>query len=122
MTIGSRIKELREAANLTQDELAKKVGVTKSAIGNYEQNISSPKESVLYNLIDALDCDANYIFQDGLNIKSKEFKLTPHEQEHLKKYRSLNNDGKEIVDIILEREYQFLEYRKKIEDIKGREK
>ena len=43
MTIGSRIKELREAANLTQDELAKKVGVTKSAIGNYEQNISSPK-------------------------------------------------------------------------------
>ena len=61
MTIGSRIKELREAANLTQDELAKKVGVTKSAIGNYEQNISSPKESVLYNLIDALDCDANYI-------------------------------------------------------------
>ena len=28
MTIGSRIKELREAANLTQDELAKKVGVT----------------------------------------------------------------------------------------------
>ena len=32
MTIGSRIKELREAANLTQDELAKKVGVTKSAL------------------------------------------------------------------------------------------
>ena len=89
---------------------------------NQQKKLVLPKESVLYNLIDALDCDANYIFQDGLNIKSKEFKLTPHEQEHLKKYRSLNNDGKEIVDIILEREYQFLEYRKKIEDIKGSEK
>lgn len=118
MTIGSRIKELREAANLTQGELAKKVGVTKSAIGNYEQNISSPKESVLYNLIEALDCDANYIFQDGMTISSKKLDLTPSEQEHIEKYRSLNKDGKEVVDIILDREFEFAEYRKKIEDIK----
>ena len=48
--------------------------------------------------------------------------LSYSEQEHIEKYRSLNKDGKEIVDIILEREYQFLEYRKKIENIKGSEK
>lgn len=119
MTIGSRIKELREAANLTQEQLAKKVGVTKSAIGNYEQNISSPKGSVLYKLIETLNCDANYIFQDGLDITSNQLNLTPNEQKHIKKYRALNNDGKEMVDMILNREYQFLEYRKKMEDIKN---
>lgn len=118
MTIGSRIKELREAANFTQEELAKRVGVTKSAIGNYEQNISSPKESVLYNLIEALNCDANYIFQDGMNISSSKLDLTVNEQDHIRKYRTLNTDGKEVVDIILDREYEFAEYRKKIEDIK----
>lgn len=118
MSIGSRIKELREAAGLTQEQLANKIGVTKSAVGNYEQNISSPKESVLYKLIDTLECDANYIFQDGMQIKGKDFLCTPIEQEHIKKYRLLDNDGKEIVDMILDREYKFKEYRKKMEEIK----
>lgn len=119
MTIGSRIRQLREDSNLTQEQLAKKVGVTKSAIGNYEQNISSPKESVLYKLIEVLNCDANYIFQDGFEFKSDQINLTIKEQDHVKKYRSLNVDGKEMVDMILNREYQFLEYRKKMENIKN---
>ena len=118
MSIGSRIKELRESANLTQEQLAKKVGVTKSAIGNYEQNISIPKECVLYKLIEVLQCDANYIFQDGMQLKNEEFSITPNEKDHIQKYRSLSEDGKEIVDMILDREYSFNEYRKKIEDIK----
>ena len=44
--------------------------------------------------------------------------MTVSEINHIKKYRQLNDDGKEIVDLILEREHQFLEYRKKIEEIK----
>lgn len=64
MTIGSRIKERRKELGLTQKELADKVGVQNSAIANYETGVSSPKEKVLYKLFEALDCDANYLFQD----------------------------------------------------------
>ena len=35
MSIGSRIKELRIKNKITQEELAKKIGVTKGAIANY---------------------------------------------------------------------------------------
>jgi transcriptional regulator with XRE-family HTH domain len=70
--IGKRIKEAREELGLTQKELAEIVGVTASAIKNYETEISHPKEHILYNLIKALHVDANYLFQDelvGIEIK-----------------------------------------------------
>ncbi len=65
MTIGDRIKEARKSKGLKQSELAEMVDVTASAIGNYENNVSFPKESVLFKLIDALKVDANYLFQDS---------------------------------------------------------
>lgn len=71
MGIGNRIKEAREKLGLTQKELGKKIGVTGSSITNYETGVSHPKEEILYKLFDALDCDANYLFQDEMNIKKE---------------------------------------------------
>ena len=42
MSIGTRIKELRTGMNLTQEELAKSINVTKGAIANYEKEVSIP--------------------------------------------------------------------------------
>lgn len=70
MGIGKRIKEARERAGFTQEELAKRVGVTGSAITNYEKETSHPKESIMYALIDELGVDANYLFQDCVKIKN----------------------------------------------------
>jgi len=69
MAIGKRIKEARLKKSLTQEELAKIVGVTKGAIANYESNTSNPKEPIMYALIEALDVDANFLFQDCVKIK-----------------------------------------------------
>ncbi len=67
MSIGSRLKDARLARGLTQEGLAKLVGVTKGAIGNYETGVSSPKETVLFRLMQELTIDANYIYQDYFN-------------------------------------------------------
>lgn len=64
MSIGSRLKEARLRRGLTQEDLARAIGVTKGAIGNYETGVSSPKESVLIKLMSALGIDANYLYQD----------------------------------------------------------
>ena len=64
MGIGKRLKEARERAGYTQKELGEIVGVTSSAITNYETEISHPKEPVMYALIDALGVEPNYLFQD----------------------------------------------------------
>lgn len=62
MTIGEKILELRRKAGLTQRDLALKIGVTPSAVGNYEQGVSFPREEVLYRLFEALDCTPNELF------------------------------------------------------------
>ena len=62
MKIGEKIFELRRKAGLTQRDLALKIGVTPSAVGNYEQGVSFPREEVLYRLFEALDCTPNELF------------------------------------------------------------
>lgn len=80
MAIGRRIKEARLKKSLTQEELAKMVGVTKGAIANYENNTSHPKENVMYALINALGVDANFLFQDFVGTK----KAPSYSEEALK--------------------------------------
>ena len=103
MSIGSRIKERRESLGLTQTQLAELLGVTKGAIGNYETDSNSPKASILYKVFDVLKCDANYLFQDEMKaLETNDF--TVPEIKMVKKYRTLDECGKEIVDFILDKE------------------
>ena len=104
MGIGYRIKEAREQLGLTQTELGKMVGVTGSAITNYEKETSHPKEQIIYKLMETLNVDANYLFQDVVHLPKIENNITLSEYEHIKKYRSLDPYGQETVNYILERE------------------
>lgn len=107
MSINSRIKERREELGLSRNELADIIGVTPSAIANYENGISSPKIELLFKLFHALKCDANYLYQDEMTTLSENnFSLSISEQEHIKKYRSLDTHGKELVDMVLNKECQ----------------
>jgi len=99
MGIGKRIREAREAAGLKQKELGEMIGVTGAAIANYENEVSHPKELILYALFDALNIDANFLFQDM--VKNKSF-LSLEEQEHIKKNHTLDGYGKRAVDAVLD--------------------
>lgn len=48
MSFGRRLKERREELGLKQSDLGKLLGVTGSAVGNYENGVSSPKADILY--------------------------------------------------------------------------
>ena len=94
MSLGSRIKERREALGLTQGELGKELGVTGSAIGNYENGVSFPKADVLYGVFEALQCDANYLFQDEIRNMNEQETL---ERQLLDSFQQLNEEGREKV-------------------------
>lgn len=103
MSIGSRLKQARLAQGQTQEELAKAVGVTKGAIGNYETGVSSPKESILIKLMDELEVDANFLYQDYVqferakgNISSISETVKSDEVTLLQAYRLLNSEGKKL--------------------------
>jgi transcriptional regulator with XRE-family HTH domain len=48
--LGQNIKYLRKKFGLTQDQLAEKIGVTRPAIGSYEEGRASPKIQALQDL------------------------------------------------------------------------
>ena len=64
MSIGSRIKVARKAKNMTQEQLALQCGVTKGAISNYENDVSTPDVEKLSAIMECLGVDPNYIYQD----------------------------------------------------------
>lgn len=112
MGIGYRIKEARENLGFTQTELGKMIGVTGSAITNYENETSHPKEPIMYKLIEALKVDANYLFQDCVKLPKEANDVTLAEYEHIKKYRLISihsPDGAVVVDTVLDREYAIAE-------------
>jgi len=93
MSIGQRLKEARLAQNMTQETLASAVGVTKGAIGNYETDFSSPKETILIKLMDVLQIDANYLYQDYIQY---EMKLTSDEKRLVDLFRGAEDLARKI--------------------------
>lgn len=61
-TMGERIKRLRSARGLTQPEFAKLVGVTKSAVSQWEDgSTKNLKLPVVAKVIQVLDTDLAYL-------------------------------------------------------------
>lgn len=92
----NRIKELRQTLNLTQKELAEKVGFNQTAIGKYERNELEPNLETLKKLSAIFECSIDYLVgysDDFGNVtvqqKSPTNALTPAEQELLNNFRSL---------------------------------
>ena len=107
MSIGSRLKEARKQKKFTQEELAARIGITKGAIANYENQVSTPKIEILFKLIQELGVDANYIYQDYIKFKDSDDSkdtdrsanlMSVQEALHLKKYRQLNIGGRKKSD------------------------
>ena len=46
MTIGETLKELRQAKGKSLAEAAKDIGITPSALANYENNIRIPRDTI----------------------------------------------------------------------------
>lgn len=105
MSIGTRIKERRLALNMTQEDLAKRLNVSKGAIANYENEVSTPKPDILFDVISALKCDANYLFQDMVDLKD-ETVLSSEEYRVVTKYRRLDEISKATVDNVISFEYE----------------
>lgn len=108
MSIGSRIKERRTELHITQEQLADRIGVTKGAIANYENEVSTPKIGLMYRLLDALDCDANYLHQDNMKESTFDATSTPEEfNKIIRKYRALDERGKAMIETLLDKEYRY---------------
>lgn len=61
-TMGDRIRQLRKARNMTQEEFAKAVGVTKSAVSQWEDgSTKNLKLDTFLRVLDTLGTDAEFL-------------------------------------------------------------
>ena len=64
MTIGEKLRAARIALNLSQIELAEKVGITERSIYNYEQTETYPKPTTLKKLAEVLNVTVAYLMDE----------------------------------------------------------
>lgn len=100
MTFGERVRARRGELDMTRPELAALLGVSPSAVGNYETGVSFPKEEIMLRLFDSLEVDPNTLFQDSFQYNKPPLDLT--EQQLLDRYRGLSVLGRETVRTMVE--------------------
>ncbi len=61
MDIGTRIRELRIAQELSPQELADNLGVKRSTIGKYETNVNVPDAKMLIKLAKFFDVSTDFL-------------------------------------------------------------
>ena len=61
VTLGARLRALREEKGLTLEQVANSVGTTKVSIGRYEKDEREPKSEMLNLLADFFDVSVDYL-------------------------------------------------------------
>ena len=102
--IGSRIKELRMDLGLTQDEFAKKIGVSgKTIIANYESGYSTPNDKVRLKICSICNCSMDYLTgQTDTRFSADEPKEDKEFVSFYEGYKDLDDADKEILKATLD--------------------
>jgi len=61
VTIGERIKQMRQIRGYSQQELASKIGIAMNSLYHYEKNRKTPSAEVVAKLAEALGVSADYL-------------------------------------------------------------
>lgn len=119
MAFIDRLKEARLYNEMTQEQLAEKIGVAKSTYTGYEKGNSEPSMLTISKLMNVLKVDANFLWQDEMDaLGGNPVKLKYNEMKHIEKYRDLDPHGKEMVDFTLHKEWERSISIKKIQEDK----
>lgn len=70
--IGKFIAQCRKRKNLTQEQLAEKLGISDRAVSKWERGLNMPDASLMLELADILDISVNELLS-GETIKEKEY-------------------------------------------------
>ena len=61
--LGEQIRDLRIAKNLSQVQLADRLGVTKQSVSNWENNNILPSVDMLKRIADYFHCSTDYLLE-----------------------------------------------------------
>jgi len=111
MNFLEKLDFMMKKLNINKSGLSERSGVPYTTIDSfYKKGFENTKMSTIKKIADALDVSLDYLMVDSITNedygKTNGFLLHYSEMEHIKKYRVLGRHGKEVVDSVLDLEYQ----------------
>ena len=95
MSFGQRLRDRRKELGISQGELAKALGISVSAVSNYETGLNAMREDVLLRLFHVLQVEPNYLYQD--DFESRQLTLSAEEERLVRRYRALRVPGRQAL-------------------------
>lgn len=100
----SKLKEGRLNKGLKQSDVTNLTGIKNTTLSNYENGITEPDIDTFLQLCELYGLDYAAILGEayGLSVVGSDFDIKPSEIEHVKKYRALDDTGRNHVNNILD--------------------
>lgn len=103
MTFGERLTELRIKNGYNKrNEFAEKLGIPSTTLRNYETDAREPGHTFLKQISELFNVSVDYLLclTDEKEVLNS-FRLKTSECEHIKKYRALDDTGRQHIDTVL---------------------
>ena len=71
MSLGNKLAEARKKQNLTQEQLAERLGVTRQAVSRWESDAAYPETDKIVRMAQILEVSCDYLLQDSVNETGK---------------------------------------------------
>jgi len=106
--IAERLRSLRRELNITKRELVTSLPLNYSTYANYESGFREPNSEVLQVLAAHFGVSLDYLMgvSDHRMRVEEVSALTEAEHKHITRYRKLDAHGRELVDVVLDKEYE----------------
>lgn len=131
MTIGENVKKIRKEKGLTQKELGERLGITQSAIGQFENDKTSPTITTISKIANALDVEIDKIMNIPMQytyehtylnqerIKIPDINYIKKREQLLSNFNKLNDLGQNKILEDIEDLTALPKYQKEKEDPSG---
>lgn len=116
--VSNTIKSLAKSKKITIGKMLSDCSLSINTLSSMQSGGYYPRLEAIAKIADYLDCSVDYLLgrTDSPDISTKQstiitenntsMKLTFREIEHITKYRQLDNNSKDVVDFITERELE----------------
>lgn len=67
MSFGNKLAQARRKRNLTQEQMAERLGVTRQAVSRWESDTAYPETDKIVRMAQLLEVSCDYLLQDGVD-------------------------------------------------------
>jgi len=120
MKFAQKIQNLRKNRNLSQEELAEKLDISRQSVSKWESGVAMPEIDKLIMLSEIFEVTTDYLLKDNepYNVAHKNSEVSTNEDiDIIEENKKLDSYKKEELKIILTVAGSYIKNNKKLSDI-----